>query len=287
MSAMFDALAKLPPSSKPEKFSKLPEGHTVHRTANSFNSKFRGQKLEVTSPQGRFAQSAELISGQKLSIARAIGKQMFLEFENELTLRIHLGIYGKWSFVDNYEDVPEPIGQVRARFRNATSLADLRGPTVCEVITQDEVRQVEKRLGPDPLNADPKGIESQKFIDRVRSSRSSIGLLLMNQEVISGIGNVYRAELLFRAQINPYAPGSSLSVEQLSAVWQDSVDLLKVGVAKGVMITRDELRNKRPKKADRNFVYKREGLACRVCSSSIAIDLMATRKLYFCPQCQK
>lgn len=212
---------------------------------------------------------------------------MFLDFENELTLRIHLGIYGKWSFVDLGDSIPEPVGQVRARFQNQTSMADLRGPTVCEVITQQEVRMVENRLGPDPLNPDRNGLEARKFIERVRSSKTSIGQLLMNQEVISGIGNVYRAELLFRAQVNPYVAGESLSEEQLSAIWRDSVDLLKVGVAKGVMITRDELRNKNPKKSERNFVYKREGQPCLVCQQEIAIDLMATRKLYFCPNCQK
>jgi formamidopyrimidine-DNA glycosylase len=212
---------------------------------------------------------------------------MFLDFDNDLTLRIHLGIYGKWSFVDVADSIPEPIGQVRARFLNAKSLADLRGPTVCEVITQDEVRAVENRLGPDPLNPDPTGEAARKFIERVRSSRTSIGQLLMNQEVISGIGNVYRAELLFRAQLSPYVSGASLPKELLQGIWADSVELLKVGVAKGVMITRDELRNKRPKKADRNYVYKREGQPCLVCEQEIAIDLMATRKLYFCPNCQK
>jgi endonuclease-8 len=52
------------------------------------------------------------------------------------------------------------------------------------------------------------------------------------------------------------------------------------------MITRDELRKKRPTKAERNFVYKREGLPCRVCGTNISIEIMATRKLYFCAGCQ-
>jgi formamidopyrimidine-DNA glycosylase len=109
----------------------------------------------------------------------------------------------------------------------------------------------------------------------------------MNQEAISGIGNVYRAELLFRAGINPYRPANQLTREELDALWQDSVKLLKVGVKKGVMITRDELLTKNPTKSERNFVYKREGLNCRVCKTHVAIEIMATRKLYFCPSCQR
>ena len=266
----------------------MPEGHTVHRTANEFAKRFAGLPLEVSSPQGRFSAGAELISGQVLTASRAIGKQLFLEFANDLTLRIHLGIYGKWRFNSIKDElVHEPVGQVRARFINANHFADLRGPTVCEVITRDEVAVVENRLGPDPLNPNPSGIESARFIERVRRSKTAIGQLLMNQEVISGIGNVYRAELLFRAGIDPYRPGSSIPVEQLESLWRDSVKLLEVGVKKGVMITRDEFLTKNPVKSERNFVYKREGLDCRVCSTHVAIEIMATRKLYYCPSCQK
>ena len=265
----------------------MPEGHTVHRTANEFNRLFGGSTLEVTSPQGRFTESARLISGSRLLNAKAIGKQLFLEFENELWLRIHLGIYGKWNYHQvAATDAPDVVGQVRARFANHQAVADLRGPTVCEVITKDEVQAVERRLGPDPLNPNPKNVEAERFIDRVRRTKTPIGLLLMNQDVIAGIGNVYRAELLFRSGINPHTPGERLTVEQVQALWDDSVKLLKVGVATGFMITREELFKKRPAKSDRNFVYKREGLACRVCGTHVVIEMMAARKLYWCPGCQ-
>jgi endonuclease-8 len=265
----------------------MPEGHTVHRSANDFNKRFAGTAVRVESPQGRFEASAKLIDGHKLVKASAIGKQMFLRFDNDLTLRIHLGIYGKWNWQSvGYLDAEEPWGQVRARFANESAVADLRGPTVCEVITRAEVKLVEQRLGPDPLNPDPKGAAQLRFIQRVQKSKTSIGLALMNQDVIAGIGNVYRAEILFRAGIDPHTPGNTLSTAQLEEIWRDSVDLLQVGVKTGFMITRDELRKKRPTKAERNFVYKREGLPCRVCGTNISIELMAARKLYFCAGCQ-
>ena len=108
----------------------------------------------------------------------------------------------------------------------------------------------------------------------------------MNQDVIAGIGNVYRAEILFRVGISPHLPGSQVSRQQLEEIWRDSVDLLRIGVKTGFMITRDELFTKRPTKSDRNFVYKREGLPCRKCGTNISIELMASRKLYFCVTCQ-
>jgi formamidopyrimidine-DNA glycosylase len=78
-----------------------------------------------------------------------------------------------------------------------------------------------------------------------------------------------------------------LTTDELDALWLDAVKLMRVGVRTGFMITRDELFTRRPSKADRNFVYKREGLPCRVCGTNITIEIMATRKLYWCVNCQK
>jgi endonuclease-8 len=259
----------------------MPEGHTVHRTARHFQKNFAGSLVEVSSPQGRFT-DASLISGSKLVAARAIGKQLFLQFE-PATLRIHLGIYGKWNFGE-YEEFPKPVGLVRARFISGSQLADLRGPTVCELLDSQQLALIEARLGPDPL--DPKA-DPGRFINRVLRSAASIGQLLMDQSVIAGIGNVYRAELLFRAGINPHTPGKLLSKEQVAGLWQDAVNLMPLGVKTGMMLTRDGYLKSRVKKADRYYVYKREGLPCRICGTNVAIELMATRKLYFCPSCQR
>jgi len=273
----------------------MPEGHTVHRTANDFAEHFVGAKLRIDSPQGRFAPSAALVDGRVLVAARAIGKQLFLDFENGLVVRIHLGIYGKWRWyaLGNAAKpvLPAVVGEVRARFwardeRGQWWLADLRGPTVCEVLTPEQAGSVESRLGADPLNPDPDGAEAQRFAERVARSRQSIAFLLMDQSVISGIGNVYRAELLFRARLNPHTPGNLVRAQQLSEIWNDSVHLLQDGVHTGVMITRDEHRGADPGKPERHFVYKREGQPCRVCGTHVAIGLLAGRKLYWCPSCQ-
>ena len=264
----------------------MPEGHTVHRIANSFNELFAGKALTVDSPQGRFSASAKLISNQKLTKAWAIGKQMFLDFENGRTLRIHLGIYGKWRFVKlNNGELPEVQGQVRARFFTTNDLADLRGPTICELIEPHELGLLTQRLGPDPLNPDD-GSEFKRFQNRIQSSKTAIGLLLMNQDVIAGIGNVYRAEILYRAKINPHKQGSELSLKQIKELWKDAVFLLELGVKHGVMLTRDGYLDEDPGKPERHHVYKRQGQPCRKCGTHIVLEVMAGRKLYFCPKCQ-
>jgi endonuclease-8 len=266
----------------------MPEGHSVHRTANKLAELFVDSKVQISSPQGRFSEQASLVSGRKLVESSAIGKQLFLGFDNKLTIRVHLGIYGKWNFYTvSLSKAPEVWGQVRARFGSNTASADLRGPTVCEVVDADDVLTVLRRLGPDPLRPDPSGKEGLRFVSKVRGSAVPLGALLMNQAVVSGIGNVYRAELLFRAGISPHKLGSKVSEQDLLAIWDDAVALMKVGVKTGMMLTREGFLKGRVLVAERYNVYKREGLPCRQCGKKVKLELFYGRKLYWCNSCQR
>lgn len=183
---------------------------------------------------------------------------------------------------------PEPIGQVRARILTNDAVADLRGPTVCEVVGPKRVAEILDDLGPDPL-VDKRGEE--RFLSRIARTGTPIGRALMNQKIVAGIGNVYRAEMLFRANLNPYLSAKSLPDETLRKLWKDWVTLLAIGVKTGQMLTMDGLtaREKRAALAnrdDRHWVYRRAGLPCRVCGTDIVMDIMEARKLYFCPRCQ-
>ncbi|EMY35255.1 formamidopyrimidine-DNA glycosylase [Arthrobacter crystallopoietes BAB-32] len=294
----------------------MPEGHSIHRLAAQFNSVFAGERLAVSSPQGRFAAGAALIDGEKLEAAHAHGKQLFLEFSNGLVLRVHLGLYGAWDFGGDstfrgsssigaprrvgeremyddgapvaYSGPPEPVGQVRARLVSSHGWADLRGPTACEVLTGAERDAVVGRLGPDPL--DP-GADAQSFIERVRAKKTAVGTLLMDQSVVAGVGNIYRAESLFRQGISPYAPGKSLSADEVQALWQDLVGLLQDGVRDGRIVTTRPSDRFEPEGAaaatDAHYVYQRQGQDCRVCTAGIRLDDMGGRKLYWCPGCQQ
>lgn len=329
----------------------MPEGHSVHRIARQFGVNFVGTAPEVTSPQGRFALGAAVLSGREMTDARAVGKQMFLEFEERDWLRVHLGIYGAWDFAgevrvdptiqihghtpghsklgqtgmagqppidrdgedsvtsigaprrtrvrmaehdreqaDDWAFPPEPVGQVRVRLLNERVCADLRGPTACEVLPPEGVAAVLDRLGPDPANANTPG-ERDRFISRARRKRTPIGLVLMDQSVVAGIGNVYRAELLFRAELDPHTPAASLSERALGELWDDWAHLLDIGITVGQMITIDGLTGDDHLRAlqerdERHWVYKLEGTPCKRCGASIALEEMANRKLYWCPGCQ-
>ena len=118
--------------------------------------------------------------------------------------------------------------------------ADLRGPTACELQTPDEVAATIAKLGPDPL-VDDVAEGEERFAAIVRRKPTPIGLLLMDQAVVSGIGNVYRAELLFRARQNPHTPGRDVPDELVRDLWRDWVRLLAIGVETGQMMTMDDL----------------------------------------------
>ncbi|MDQ1597143.1 MAG: endonuclease [Microbacteriaceae bacterium] len=321
----------------------MPEGHSVHRIARQFRLHFVGHEIAVSSPQGRFADGARLLDGHRMIGAKAVGKQMFLQFDNDLWLRVHLGMYGAWDFagditadatvvsaggrmgqtnqrgtvldLDAAEDSlasigaprrtrlrmseqekleapiesfpPDPIGAVRVRLLTDEAVADLRGPTACEVQTPEQVESSLAKLGPDPLVDDLEEGE-ERFVRVVRKKPTPIGLLLMDQNVVSGIGNVYRAELLFRARLNPHTPGKLVPEETVRSLWRDWSYLLGVGVKTGQMLTMDGLSSEDHTKAlahrdDRHWVYHRAGLPCRVCGTNVVMEEVGGRKLYWCP----
>ena len=183
---------------------------------------------------------------------------------------------------------PAPIGQVRVRILADDAVADLRGPTVCEVLSPAGVNRVRNDLGPDPL-VDKQG--ESRFVERCRSTSTPIGRALMNQKIVAGIGNVYRAEMLFRARLSPFAVTKTLPEEKLHELWRDWVKLLGIGVKTGQMLTMGGMTASQKRAAlanrdDRHWVYRRAGDPCRVCGTPIVMEMMEARKLYFCPQCQ-
>ncbi len=266
-----------------------------------------GHDLRASSPQGRFAEGAAVLDGLRLERAEAFGKQMFLRFAGPVWLRVHLGMYGMWRFAgpglegigrrgrapeDEDEDGnPIPRGVVRLRLASATHLGDLSGPTTCTLETQAERDASVARIGPDPLRP---GARPGRAWEAIHASKAPIGLLLMRQDLIGGIGNIYRAELLFRARIEPHKPGRDLTRPQFDALWRDARALLRDGVRDGAIITtrpRDRppgtpVVGRRMRRDARSYVAFRNGEPCRICGNPVHMEAMAGRKLYWCPICQ-
>lgn len=263
----------------------MPEGHTIHRLAREHLARFGGMPLRVTSPQGRFADGAELLDGHVLDRVDAYGKHLFLGFGPDRWLHIHLGLYGSWTF--GVPPVPEPRGALRVRLVGNGSYADLRGPTACDVLTPPEKSLIEARLGPDPLRPRP---DPEPAWVRISRSRAPIAALLMDQTVLAGVGNVYRAEVLFRARLAPSLPGRTLPREVFDDLWADLVTVLKAGLRSGRIVTTlpaHRPRTGRVRQEDRHYVYRRTGLPCRVCGTPVASAVLVGRNLFWCPTCQQ
>ncbi|UMB71230.1 Fpg/Nei family DNA glycosylase [Mycobacterium paraterrae] len=265
----------------------MPEGHTLHRLARLHQRRFGGTPLAVSSPQGRF--DARSVDGQTFRRASAWGKHLFHHYDGGAIVHVHLGLYGKFTeWVRSADDpLPEAVGAVRMRMVGAQYGTDLRGPTVCEVVDEAQVSDVLARLGPDPLRKDADPAWPWK---RINKSRRPIGALLMDQTVIAGVGNVYRNELLFRHNIDPYRPGQKVDEAEFADAWNDLVELMKVGVRRGKIITvRPEHDHGAPSYGPgrpRTYVYRRAGDPCRVCGTDIRTAELEGRNLFWCPTCQ-
>ncbi|MGH3329678.1 MAG: Fpg/Nei family DNA glycosylase [Nocardioidaceae bacterium] len=280
----------------------MPEGHTLHRLAATLADRFAGRVVDVSSPQGRFAASSAQLTGTELKDAEAWGKHLFVEFEGDRFVHVHLGLYGKFDVYDG--PAPDPVGQIRLRLVSTDSpagsegsttpggsYADLRGASACELLTPDGRQDVVDRLGPDPLRKDA---EPGRAWLRISRSKAPIGALLMDQKVLAGVGNVYRAEVLFRHRIHPLRPGNTLRTGQFQAMWDDLVGLMQYGVLTGRIDTvRDEhtpeAMNREPRRDDHGgevYVYRRHDQSCHVCGGKVRTEVLAARNLFWCPRCQ-
>lgn len=328
----------------------MPEGHTIHRLARAFDAGFVGQRVRLSSPQGRFDAEARRLDGQVLLSAEAVGKHLLLALGPAEDIdpasgspavsfvHVHLGLYGSWTFAGDegfaaahaigaprrrVGETESAIGAdgraegepldwrrivpretVRLRVAGRSGLADLTGPTACEVYNAEQRAALLARLGPDPLRDDA---DPARFIDRVRRSRTGIGALLMNQDVIAGVGNIYRAEALFRARLDPFVAGRDLTDGMVRGIWEDLVPLLHYGARTGRIVTTEpEHRDIEARIVERSrgtrqngdelagivpreksfYVYHRQTLPCRLCATMIRSADIAGRTVFWCPRCQ-
>jgi endonuclease-8 len=272
----------------------MPEGHTLRRLADDLSEVFGARSVCVTSPQGRFASEALLLDGTQLRDADSAGKHLFLRFEADRVVQVHLGLIG--TFRIGAGPAPAPVGQVRLRLvaggdGRRAAYADLRGALTCALVTPAQQDAVLARLGPDPLRADS---EPEQAWARIARSPRPIGDLLMDQQVVAGVGNVYRAEVLFRNRVNPFRPGRTLRRSQFQALWDDLVVLMAEGVRTNRIDTvrrehTPEAMGRPPRKDDHGgevYVYRRHEQPCLVCGTRIRTRELAGRNAFWCPRCQ-
>jgi endonuclease-8 len=259
----------------------MPEGHTIHRLARQHRRDLAGEPLRVSSPQGRAAATAMALDGAAIEGVDAWGKHLFYRWSTGDTLHVHLGLYGR--FVRRASPPPEPRGALRLRLVGDRWTGDLSGPIACDLMDEAIEDALLARLGPDPLRSDPGAFEA--FAAALGRRRIAIGAALLDQRVLAGIGNVYRAELLFLLGMDPRRPARSLDTEEARALWDLAAKSLAAGVRSGRIVTREKPPGvRRLPRGEAVWVYRRP--SCGRCGSAVESFELALRTMYRCPACQ-
>ncbi len=268
----------------------MPEGHVLHRLSCELNRDFAGGPVQVSSPQGRFAVEAARLDGAVLVGAEAVGKHLFIRFDvpEPAWVHIHLGLIGQLRF----EPADTVAGQIRFRIENGETAANLRGPQWCRAVTEEERLAVLAASGPDPLRPDA---DPAKGYARLERSGKSVAALLMDQRIAAGVGNIYRAEVLFRQELRPTTPGNRITRATWQVIWEDLVELMadgkRIGRINTVLPEHAPQAQGRDPRVDAHggevYVYRRAGLPCLVCGSEVRTRLLEGRNLYWCARCQR
>ena len=224
-----------------------------------------GERVEVETPHPRAAvkQLAQRLDGRRLLGVEAAGKNLLLRFEDGIVLRSHLRMSGRWQV---HARGSKLVGRPWVVLRGAEREGVLWNGPVLEL----DDRAV-RRLGPDIL-AQPPDLEAM-IANLRRDHRRAIGDALLDQRLVAGIGNLWKAEALWEAGVSPWQPAVEVSDEELGAVLQAAHELMTTSVE-----TRRE----------RRLVYNRAGRGCRRCGTPIEARGQgeANRTAYWCPSCQ-
>lgn len=252
----------------------MAEGHTIHRLARELRA-LTGPPLAASSPQGRFP-DAKLLDGLPLLDTDAHGKHLFLQFEIAF-VHVHLGLAGTAYFVQA-DIAPKP--QVRLRLADPQTAWDLVAPTKCELIDEAAVASIHDRLGPDPLRSDA---DPERVWKRLQRYPGAVGAAILDQKIVAGVGNVYRAEALYALGIKPTRRADTLTRQEFERLWATLRSMMEQGVRDGRIITVDL-----PPEADRKglpqeqarYVYKQA--VCRRCGAPVEVATIGGRTSYAC-----
>lgn len=281
--------------------ARVAEGHAVHGMAARV-ARLIGQPQRSSGP-GSPDLPVELVDGRPVAATEAHGKHLLIHLSGDLSVHLHLGMHGAVSVRRHSRALaadglprttpPDRPGLVWRALTPTHSL-EITRPTVSEVLDNEGLARLHARLGPDPLRDDA---DPDLAVARLGRSRRPIGQLLLDQSVVSGIGNVYRAELLWRAAVGPHTPGRDLDEAALHALWADAADLMNVGLGAGWIVTDDEqvatardllVRGEVvPRWPKRYAVYGRRDLPCPRCGAPVAAERMGLQTVFWCPSCQR
>ncbi len=258
--------------------SLMPEGDSIAGHARRLRSVLVGRVIEEvsgTAPSVRV--NSRRVLDAVVGDIRTVGKNLVIDLSTGYSMRIHLGMSGRW--VVGELSAAAPHGSARLVLATSAHRVVCYGAPTVAVDRTPAVDAVLARLGPDVLG----DFDDDEFLRRARTvPDQDIASLLLDQRVIAGIGNVYKCELLFLEGIHPARVVSAISDRQLSALARRARSLMASNIGSGRRVTTGSTT-----RGQETWVYGRPGRPCRRCGTSIAVDRQRERVTYWCPGCQQ
>src|SRR5262245_12390057 len=243
----------------------MPEGDSLHRAARRLQP-LVGEVVEVETPHPRAAATgvADQLDGRRLEGVEAVGKNLLLRFDGGLVLRSHLRMTGRWTVRDRGRAAR---GRPWLVLRGETREAVLWGGPVLEL----NARAV-RRVGPDIL-AEPPDFKAMLAALRRAHQGRAIGDALLDQRLVAGLGNVWKAESLWEARVSPWRQLDDVSDAELRDVLEAAARLMRASVETG---------------RERRSIYRTAGRPCPRCRTLIQSwgQGDGNRTAYWCPTCQ-
>jgi len=279
----------------------MPELPEVQTTVDDLNRKVRGRRIVAAWHDWPKFKAVEKAKGHTISGVRRLAKNILFHLGDSHLLLVHQKmtghlLVGKWQ-IEGRKIIPLAPAELKEKVNNyihfiltldngqMIGFSDLRKFGKVVFGTKEEIEDLPdlKKLGPDAL-----AVNYRQFAERVRKRRKTIYQTLMDQTVISGIGNIYANDILWQARLSPFKLASRLTGAELKLLHRTIKPILvKAFKARGTSI--DDYRDTAGKKgryAASRLVYQREGESCRRCRATILRKKQGGRSVHYCPKCQ-
>ncbi len=268
----------------------MPEGDTLHNIAKTLRPALVGKtvtRLELA----RLAGDTSVLVGTKIIEVEAQGKNLLVRFDNGLVLHTHLKMPGAWHLYRPGQSWRRSPGAARVVLEVADFQAVCFNAPVVRILKTQDLRRDRQlaNLGPDLLAP---SFDMARALQGLRAIDGwPLGVAIMHQGAISGIGNVYKSEVLFLEQLDPFEPVSASSDQALEQLLVRTRELMKVNVnfdGPAPAQMRRTTRFEGVTDGSKVWVYRRRGMACFRCGTTVRMKRQgeATRSTYFCPACQ-
>ena len=291
----------------------MPELPEIQTIVNDLNKKVKG--LTITdvwtdwpkyfrrSP-GHFDGFKKSVIGKKIIKIWRLGKNIIFDLSGDKKILIHQKmtghlLVGKWRLKNNkWLSVGKGLlmdrvnGYIHAMFflshNKMMALSDLRKFAKVLAVDEKDFKNLEdvKNIGPDPLKP---SFQFNQFVGLIRKKKGVIKKILMDQNVISGIGNIYADDILFAAKIHPLKKVEKLNDKELKSIFEAIKKILKKAIKLRGTSTSDyrDTAGKKGKYTEARLVYQREGEKCSRGNGVIKRIKIGGRSAHFCPVCQK